>query len=321
MQSKGGGARPEGATSRYGASNKRKRERGFRPVRRGGRGVALQRTVPDFLIITTADLPEAYFLAAFLEARTQAFAIVNIVARSLASQLSVLARLRRNRGSRYLADVLLARAADGIGTVRPASQRGTAFPEIDAKFIAHVRADHPHLDCRDPHADEVLDFIRRYEPDYMLLAGAPVLRPSVFGLARRAALNRHLGLVPDFRGSDCMLWALALDRSESVGYSIHVVTERVDGGDVIVRRPVPVQDDPSMDIYLRRLQREASTGFVEVLDDVIEGRPLPRVSQNGKGQYFPPAGWSTRRRAERAFARVASQQHALHDASVRPLVT
>jgi folate-dependent phosphoribosylglycinamide formyltransferase PurN len=278
--------------------------------------------VPAFVIITTADLPEAYFLAAFLESRTQRFAVVNIVARPLVSQLSVLARLRRNRGTLYLADLLLARAADQMGAPqRRRAPRCTAFPEVDTAFIEHVRFHHPHLDCRDPHTDQVVDFIRAFGPDYVLLAGAPVLRPSVFGLARQAALNRHLGLVPDFRGSDCMLWALAVGQPESVGYSIHVVNERVDGGDVIVRRPVPVRNDRSLAGYLRRLQREASTGFVEVLEEIIEGAPLPRVSQLGKGRYFPPAGWSIRRQAQRNFARVVSHRPSPHDAPLRPLAS
>jgi folate-dependent phosphoribosylglycinamide formyltransferase PurN len=272
-------------------------------------GCSGQNDVPAFLILTTADLPEAYFLASFLQSRGQRFAMVNVTGRRVSRQIGVLARLRRKRGTRYLLDVLLARAADlalAPGHRRP-GPRPTAFPEVDARFIRHVRLRHPHLECRDPHASDALDFVREFGPDYLLLAGSPILRPSVFGLARQATLNRHLGLVPEFRGSDCMVWALALDRPEAVGYSIHVVNERVDAGDVILRQPVPRRDERSLGEYLRRLQREASMGFVEVIDRILLGGPLPRVSQTGPGQYFPPAGWSIRRRARRNLARLARQ--------------
>lgn len=279
--------------------------------------------MPGFVILTTADLPEAYFLAAFLEARGQRLAMVNVAARGVGRQLAVLARLRRNRGTVYLADVLLARAVDLIRP--PTHRRGalprlTAFPEVDAELTRRVRLHHPHLECRDPHESRVVEFLREFGPDYLLLAGSPILRPSVFGLARRATLNRHLGLVPEFRGSDCWLWALALDRPESVGFSIHVVSERVDAGDVIVRRAVPVGDERSLDGYLRRLQRQASNAFVEVLDGVLQGAPLPRVSQTGTGRYFPPAGWSVRRRAQRNFARLI-QGVSPQDAPLRPLTS
>lgn len=267
--------------------------------------------MPGFLILTSTDLPEAYFLAGCLESRGQRLGMVNILARPVGAQIKILARLRRNRGNRYLADLLLARALDVINT--PARRRDarnglTSFPEVDGRLIHRMRHDHPFLTCRDPHAPYVLDFIRDFDPDYMLLAGAPVLKASVFSLARRATLNRHLGLVPDFRGSDCALWAFALDRPDCVGYSVHMVNQRVDGGDVLLRRPVSPRDEPSLDGFLGRLQREASDGFVQVIDSVLRGTPLAPIPQTSKGQYFPPAGWSVRRRAERNFARRAAQR-------------
>jgi len=267
--------------------------------------------VPGFVIVTTANLPEAYFLAAFLESRAQRLAMVNIVARPVSSRLGVLARLRRNRGTLYLADLLLARTivlVQGAASRQRVAQGAGAFPEVDARFMHHIQSHYPRLDCRDPHADDVLAFVRGFRPDYLLLAGSPILRPSLYGLARHAALNRHLGLAPDFRGSDCAVWAFALDRPESAGYTIHVVEQRVDAGDVIVRRPVSVRDEPTLGDFFRRLQREASTGFVEVIETLIQGAALPRVTQNGKGRYFPPAGWSIRRQADRNYARAVARR-------------
>jgi folate-dependent phosphoribosylglycinamide formyltransferase PurN len=277
--------------------------------------------VADFVIVTSADLPEAYFLADFLASRGQRFAIVNIVGRPLSSQLRVLARLQRNRGAWYLADLLLARLMDLLRA--PVDRRRVArglraFPDIDASVVHRIRTSYPCLDCRDPHAALVLDFVRTFGPEYLLLAGAPVLRPSLYGLARRTALNRHLGLVPEFRGSDCTLWAFALDRPERAGYSIHVVNERVDAGDVVLRRPVPVGNESSLTEYLWRLQHEASSGFVDIIDGLLNGAPLPRVAQEGGGRHFPPAGWSIRRRAERNFARLVARRRSALETAASP---
>jgi methionyl-tRNA formyltransferase len=260
--------------------------------------------VASFVIVTTADLPEAYFLAAFLESRAQPFAIVNLVARPFSNQLRVLARLRRNRGTVYVADLLLARLTDRL--VVPARRQaglGGAYPTVTERFVERVRSHYPRVDCHDPHAPDVLAFVRGRTPDYILLAGAPVLRPSLYGLAGRAALNRHLGLVPEFRGSDCAIWAFALDRPDMAGYSIHTVSDRVDGGDVIVRQPVPVRGEATLQGYLRRLRREASEAFVGVIDQLLQGVPLQAVPEGRKGAYFPPAGWSIRRRAETNYSR------------------
>jgi folate-dependent phosphoribosylglycinamide formyltransferase PurN len=272
--------------------------------------------VLSFLILTTADLPEGYFLGSFLESMGAPFALVNIVARPLGNQVQVLSRLRRNRGLAYVADLLLARASDRVELWirrKEMEHAPRTFPEVDARLVRDIRARHPHLDCSDPHASEVLDFVRAQAPDYILLAGAPFLRPTFYGLARHGALNRHLGLLPDFRGSDCALWALSMNRPDAVGYSIHVVNERVDGGDVVLRRPFPVSADPSLEDYLRRMRREASEAFAGVIRGLLDGatlRPLPQVR---KGPYFAPAGWTTQRLALRNYAR-ALRQRAPHGA-------
>ncbi|HEU4368112.1 MAG TPA: formyltransferase family protein [Methylomirabilota bacterium] len=264
----------------------------------------------SFLILTSGDLPEAYFLGAFLESVSQPFALVNILGRPVSNQLRVLARLRRNRGVRCVADILLARLANRLdGSFRGERSPRTmpAFPEITAPLVREIRSRHPCLDCRDPHAEAVLDFVRRAAPDYILLAGAPILKPSFYGLARRVALNRHLGLLPDCRGSDCAVWAFALDRPETVGYSIHLVSERVDGGDLILRRPLPVRGEPTLHHYLRRLRREASEAFVDVIGQLLRGVALRAAPQGGTGTYFPPAGWTIQRRALRKYRHLMSR--------------
>jgi hypothetical protein len=261
--------------------------------------------VSDFLIVTSSDLPEAYFLAAFLLTQAQRCAIVN-VSRPAGSRLRVLARQRRTRGLRYALDLMLARLMDAILAPiyrRVAPPGSGAFPEVDARLVREIRGRIPVLDSADPHGEDTLRFAREFAPDYILLAGCPILKPSLYGLARRGALNRHLGMAPEFRGSDCAVWAFATNRPESAGYSIHWVSERVDAGDIIVRRSVPVGDEPSLPHYLRRLRREGSNGFVEVLERVLEGAPLPRLTHDGRGQYYPAAGWSIRRRAVRGYAR------------------
>jgi hypothetical protein len=102
----------------------------------------------DFLIVTSPDLPEAYFLAACLALRAQRFAIVS-VARPAASYLRALAWLRRTRGVLYVVDLLLARLIDFllVPLYRRVRHGVGAFPEVDAGVVRRIRAQHPHLDC------------------------------------------------------------------------------------------------------------------------------------------------------------------------------
>lgn len=257
--------------------------------------------MPSFLVVTTRDLPEAYFLARFLESRRQRLGILNITGRPPTAAVQVLRRLGRNRGWAYVADLLAARALGAFRAPAPTH----AFPDVDAATIAGLKARSPCHEHTDPHAPETLAFVARFAPDWILLAGAPVLRPSLYGLAREGALNRHLGLLPQYRGSDCPIWALAANALDDVGFSIHLVTERVDAGDVVVRRAVPVPPAATLDGYLGLVQRQASETFVEVLDRIVRGVPLTRQPQTGGGAYYPPAPLSAQRRARRNLRRRA----------------
>lgn len=255
----------------------------------------------SFMILTTWDLPEAYFLAASLEARGQRIGVINITGRPLATTLRVLRRLRRNRGTVYLVDLLLARALRRRylpATVVP-------FPEIDAAAIAGIKRRWPSHTCRDPHAPATLGFVREFDPDYILLAGTPVLRPALYTLARHGAFNRHLGLLPEYRGSDCPLWALAENDAEHVGFSIHRVAEKVDAGDVVHREHVAAVPGESFVDYLARFQRHASVAFVRVLERLLAGATLDARAQPVPGRFYPPAGLRTVRRARLNFERRA----------------
>ena len=255
--------------------------------------------MPSFAIVTTRNLPEAYFLAAFLESRGQRLALVNLERRPLRQTLRIFGRLGRRRGIRYLADLLLARAFGARYLVG-----SDPFPEIDAATIARIRSAWPHVDAVDPHGPGVLSFVEREAPDYMLLAGAPLLKRELYGLAAHGALNRHLALLPDHRGSDCPVWMLALNQPTALGFSIHFVSDKVDAGDIVRRQAMPLVPGESLPHYLARLQRTASTAFTEVLEGLIEGLPIRRLRQETLGIQFPPATLTTLRSAARNYARL-----------------
>jgi folate-dependent phosphoribosylglycinamide formyltransferase PurN len=256
--------------------------------------------VKSFLILTTHDLPEAYFLAKALEARKQRIGLINITGRPFATKLRVLRRLRRNRGTLYVVDLLLARML----RTRYMPSTIVPFPEIDARTITEIKQRWPAHSCLDPHAPATLQFARDFDPDYMLLAGTPVLKPSLYSLARHGALNRHLGMLPEYKGSDCPVWALASNDPEHMGFTIHRVAEKVDAGDVVHLEHVPIVGGESFVGYMARFQRRASEALVSVLDRLIDGGPIDAQRQSAQGRFFPPAGLRTLRSARRNFDRL-----------------
>jgi folate-dependent phosphoribosylglycinamide formyltransferase PurN len=261
--------------------------------------------MPSFVVVTTRDLPEAHYLARYLDSRRQEVAFVNLTGRPPSQRFRVVSRLARSRGLAYVTDFLLGRAFARFW-LPPGPP---VFPEIDATAIESDRRRWPRIDAADPHAPSVLGFVERAAPDWILLAGVPVLRPAFYGLARRGALNRHLGVLPHYRGSDCPIWTLACGQADDVGFSIHFVSQKVDGGDVVACERVPIDPSLTLPAYLARLQRRASDGFVDVLEQLVAGATPARAAQEAAaGVRFPPAGLSAVRRAVHAYARLAAER-------------
>lgn len=247
----------------------------------------------SFVVVTTGNLPEAWFLVSCLLADGQEVAVLNAHGRPLRNQVNVLRRLRRDHGLGYVADLLAARCLRS----RYQAPEHVPFPEIDADAVARMRKTVPVHDTDDLHDRQALAFLRSREPDYILVAGAPVLRRELYTIARFGALNRHLGISPLYRGSDCPIWTLAAGDFDHFGYTIHRVSSRVDGGEVMLQRRVQLVPGEDFGQAMARINRAGSEGFAEVIDAIIGGHVLPGIEQEKSGRHYPPAPLSVIRKA------------------------
>lgn len=251
--------------------------------------------MPTFLIVTTNNLPESYFLAEFLLEKKQSVGLLSIRGRTLSQKLKVFNRMRKKRGWFYLADLTL-------GKLTRSHYQDPAiipFPHLTGERIAELQKELHHSECDDPHSSRTLEIVREFAPDYILVAGAPVLKESLFGLAKICALNRHLGLAPEYRGSDCPIWAISHNRFDRTGLTIHVVAKKVDGGNIMLQRQVQPQKFMNFSEFLAHMNRQGSEGYVQVLDRIISSGPFTGEIQPSGGEHYPPAGWTTIRRAWR----------------------
>lgn len=254
----------------------------------------------SFLIVTTNDLPEAYFLARFLKDNDQDLAILNIKGRSTKSKIKVIKRLTKKRGYIYLIDHFLSRIFRRFYQ----SPKVVPFPEIDAGFVANFRKDALCFECANPHSRKSLEFIKSFAPDYIIVAGAPILRPSLYKLASHGAINRHLGIPPAYRGSDCPLWAMYNNEFSQIGFIIHFISKKVDGGDILLSEKVIPDGSQSFSEFLAKLNRRGSEGFVKVLEKIISGEKLSAEFQGKGGRHYPPCGISTVIRAEKNYRKM-----------------
>jgi hypothetical protein len=82
--------------------------------------------------------------------------------------------------------------------------------------------------------------------DVFLVAGSSYIRGSLADiLIERGAYNIHMGVAPQYRGTDCNFWAIADGNPQYVGGTVHRLSRGLDNGAVIYHALPKAEDcDP-----------------------------------------------------------------------------
>lgn len=98
------------------------------------------------------------------------------------------------------------------------------------------------VDVDNYHSDASLKRLRSAGADLGILYGTNIVRESVFGIPKLGSINIHQGLAPLYRGGPTVFWELMNGETE-VGITVHFVAARVDTGDIVLQRTVPLEYD------------------------------------------------------------------------------
>lgn len=95
-------------------------------------------------------------------------------------------------------------------------------------------------DVRDP---SVAEWLKDRRADALVVYRVPILPPSLYGCVRWA-VNLHPSLLPKYRGSHPLFWAV-WDGEPTAGCSVHFLEEKADTGAVLAQEEFPIADGVS----------------------------------------------------------------------------
>jgi phosphoribosylglycinamide formyltransferase-1 len=112
---------------------------------------------------------------------------------------------------------------------------------------------------------ELVRMLREAEVELVVLAGfMRVLKAPMLQAFPRKILNIHPSLLPKFPGLSA--WKQALAAGEKVtGCTVHYVDEKIDHGDIIGQREVPILAGDTPDTLLARIQTAERVLYPEVI--------------------------------------------------------
>jgi natural product biosynthesis luciferase-like monooxygenase protein len=130
--------------------------------------------------------------------------------------------------------------------------------------------------------------LRQAPFDYLFSIGnLSVLPQEVLRLPRRGAINFHDGPLPRYGGLYAPNWAL-INQERMHGITWHLMTEQVDGGDILQQRHFEVAEDEAAWTLNARCFEAGVASFQELMADLSRGRLA------GKRQVLEEASYGSR---------------------------
>jgi len=116
----------------------------------------------------------------------------------------------------------------------------------------------------------------------VVAAYGQLIRKEALGLPAHGMLGVHPSLLPKYRGAAPVAWTL-LNGDAETGVTIFRLNERLDAGEILLRRAVPVAPDDTTQLLTERLAQLGAEALIETL------ALLERGQARGEPQREPEA--------------------------------
>ncbi len=121
--------------------------------------------------------------------------------------------------------------------------------------------------------DQVLArHVDRYSPDLIILAGfMRILSPWFVTRYSGKILNIHPSLLPKYKGTNTHQRVIDAGETEH-GASVHLVTEELDGGPIVIQARVPVERDDDAESLRRRVLEQEHIIYPQAIKLFAQGK-------------------------------------------------
>ncbi|MGH7859238.1 MAG: methionyl-tRNA formyltransferase, partial [Candidatus Binatia bacterium] len=137
---------------------------------------------------------------------------------------------------------------------------------------------------RDP---AFLERLRALSPELLVVAAyGKILPKAVLDLPLRGAINVHGSLLPKYRGAAPIQRAL-LAGEATTGITIMQMNERMDAGDILLQREVPIRPDDTGESLQARMAETGASALIEALY-LLERGELLAVPQEDREATLAP---------------------------------
>lgn len=162
--------------------------------------------------------------------------------------------------------------------------RGRSLKSLPTKSYA-IKNNLKHIETENCNNREILDKIRSFNPDFIVVVSfGQMLNQELLDLPKYMTLNTHPSLLPGYRGAAPIQRAI-LNGETEIGVSIIKIAIKLDSGDIVSQRKIPLSDN---DIYTEIYEKLAELGaslLIESINMIVQGNYTIQSQNNNLSSY------------------------------------
>ncbi len=136
----------------------------------------------------------------------------------------------------------------------------------------------PLLVPRDLRDSGFINDLKKLDADCGVVVAFRILPPEVYSIPRAGMFNLHASLLPKYRGAAPINWAI-INGEKETGVTTFFLREKVDTGDIILKKRLPIGPDETAGELHDRLADAGADAVLETLR-IIEGGTISRCPQD-----------------------------------------
>ena len=153
--------------------------------------------------------------------------------------------------------------------------RGKAMQFTAVKEVA-VRAEIPVLQPKKVREPEVVEEIRQFHPDVIVVVAFGQLIPkTILDMPQYGCVNVHASLLPKYRGAAPIQWAV-IDGEEKSGVTTMQMDEGLDTGDMLLTEEVVLDPQETGGSLFDKLSEVGAGLLLKTLDELEAGNIHPQ---------------------------------------------
>jgi methionyl-tRNA formyltransferase len=144
--------------------------------------------------------------------------------------------------------------------------------------------------CDNINDPRLVQRIANLQPDIIVSFSAPqVMKKLLLEVPRFGIINVHGSYLPDYRGCFPSFWQL-LNGEQYAGATVHVMSEKIDDGRILLQDKVPISDCRTIFEVIRRTKVLGGDLVVKAISKIENGDLSTIVNDSSKGHYY---SWPT----------------------------